>query len=178
MEHRIRSGSEGGRGPGAGGRGCAGRALPCPVSPALIPGPRPPAPGPRRGGLSRRGFTLIELLIVMSIVVILIGIAVPLYQHSIVRAKESILKNNLFTLRTVIDEYTYDKQKAPQSLQDLVTEGYLRDVPMDPITGNNQSWRIIMEDASQSVDQTQPGIFDVRSGSDKISSDGTPYAEW
>ena len=80
---------------------------------------------------------MIELMIVMSIVVILVGIAVPLYQRSVLRAKESILKNNLFTMRTVIDEYTYDKQKAPQSLQDLVTEGYLRDVPMDPMTGNN-----------------------------------------
>jgi general secretion pathway protein G len=95
-----------------------------------------------------------------------------------VRAKESILKNNLFTMRTVIDEYTYDKQKAPQSLQDLVTEGYLRDVPSDPMTGNNTSWRVVMEEAMQSVNQTEPGIFDVRSGSDKISLDGTPYSEW
>jgi general secretion pathway protein G len=126
----------------------------------------------------RRGFTMIELMITMSIVVILVSIAVPLYQRSIVRAKESILKNNLFTIRTVIDEYTYDKQKAPQSLQDLVTEGYLRDVPMDPMTGNNTSWRTIMEDAMQSVNQTEPGIFDVKSGSDKMSLDGSPYSEW
>lgn len=90
--------------------------------------------GNRPGAVTRRralaGFTMIELMIVMSIVVILVSIAVPLYQRSIVCARESILKNNLFTLRTVIDEYTYDKQKAPQSLQDLVTEGYLRDVPI------------------------------------------------
>ncbi|MFB3829280.1 MAG: type IV pilin protein [Bryobacteraceae bacterium] len=124
------------------------------------------------------GFTMIELMIVMSIVVILISIAVPLYQRSIVRAKESILKNNLFTLRTVIDEYTYDKQKAPQTLQDLVSEGYLREVPMDPMTGNNTGWRVVMEEAMQSVNQTEPGIFDVKSGSDKIGLDGTPYSEW
>jgi len=124
------------------------------------------------------GFTLIELLIVMSIMVILIGIAVPLYQRSILRSKESVLHSNLTALRTVIDEYTYDKQKAPQALQDLVTEGYLRDVPMDPMTGNNSSWRIVMEDAVQSVDQTEPGIFDVHSGSDKTSLEGTPYADW
>ena len=124
------------------------------------------------------GFTLIELLIVMSIVVILIGVAVPLYQRSILRSKESVLHSNLMTLRTVIDEYTYDKQKAPQALQDLVTEGYLRDVPMDPMTGNNSSWRIVMEDAVQSVDQTEPGIFDVHSGSDRTSLEGTPYADW
>lgn len=127
---------------------------------------------------SLAGFTLIELLIVMSIVVILVSIAVPLYQRSIVRAKESLLKSNIFSIRNVIDEYTYDKQKAPQSLQDLVTEGYLRQVPFDPMTGSNSSWRVIMEDALQSVNQTEPGIFDVKSGSDKIGSDGTPYAEW
>ena len=124
------------------------------------------------------GFTLIELMIVMAIVVILISVAIPLYQKSILRARESVLKNNLFTMRTVIDEYTYDKQKAPQSLQDLVTEGYLREVPLDPMTGNNTAWRLIMEDAGQSVDQSQPGIFDVKSGSDKTGLDGTTYSEW
>jgi general secretion pathway protein G len=124
------------------------------------------------------GFTMIELMIVMSIVVILIGIAVPMYQRSILRARETILKNNLFTLRTVIDEYTYDKQKAPQTLQDLVSEGYLREVPLDPMTASNATWRVIMEDAMQSVNQTEPGVFDVKSGSDKNSLDGTPYSEW
>jgi len=117
-------------------------------------------------------------MIVMTIMVILVGIAVPMYQRSILRAKESILKNNLFTIRTVIDEYTYDKQKAPQTLQDLVTEGYLKEVPMDPIVGNNSSWRVIMEDAMQSVNQTEPGIFDVKSSSDKMGLDGTAYSEW
>ena len=126
----------------------------------------------------RRGFTMIELMIVMAIVVILISIAVPLYQKALLRAKESVLKNNLFTIRTVIDEYTYDKQKAPQALQDLVTEGYLKEVPIDPIAGNNTSWRIIMEQAMQSVNQTEPGIFDVKSGSDGKSLEGTPYSEW
>ena len=124
------------------------------------------------------GFTLIELLIVMSIILILVSIAIPLYQKSIVRAKESVLRNNLFTLRTVIDEYTYDKQKAPQTLQDLVQEGYLKQVPKDPITDSNSSWRTVMEDAVQSVNQTEPGIFDVHSGSDKMGLDGTPYSDW
>jgi general secretion pathway protein G len=81
-------------------------------------------------------------------------------------------------LRTVIDEYTYDKQKAPPALQDLVSEGYLREIPKDPITDSNNTWKIIMEDATQSVNQTEPGIFDVRSGSDKMSLDGTPYSDW
>jgi general secretion pathway protein G len=135
----------------------------------------------RPAGRTRRrrfGFTFVELMVVISIIVILVSMAIPVYQKSILRAKESVLKNNLFTLRTVIDNYTYDKQKAPQSLQDLVTEGYLRDVPADPMTGNNQGWRTVMEDASQSVNQSEPGIFDVKSGSDKMGLDGTPYSEW
>jgi general secretion pathway protein G len=130
------------------------------------------------GNRGRLGFTMVELLIVMSIVVILISVAVPMYQRSILRAKESVLKNNLFTMRTVIDEYTYDKQKGPQSLQDLVSEGYLREVPVDPMTGSADSWKVIMEDALTSVNQTEPGIFDVRSGSEQIGLDGTPYSEW
>ena len=125
-----------------------------------------------------RGYTLIELIIVMAIISILLATAVPMYQKSLTRTKESLLKNNLFTLRTVIDEYTFDKQKAPQTLQDLVDQGYLRGVPIDPITGNNQTWRVIMEDAISSVDQTQPGIYDVRSGSELKSLEGNAYSEW
>jgi general secretion pathway protein G len=131
----------------------------------------------RRTWLSR-GYTLIELVIVMAIISILVSIAVPLYQKSLLRTKESLLHNNLFTLRTVIDEYTFDKKKAPQQLEDLVNEGYLRAVPVDPIIGNSTSWRLVMEDALSMVDQTQPGIFDVRSGSDLKSLEGTPYSEW
>ena len=131
-----------------------------------------------RSGNRRRGFTLIEIMIVMAIITIIISIAVPMYQKALVRSKESVLKNNLFTLRTVIDEYTYDKQKGPQSLQDLVSEGYLRAVPVDPITKTAESWRIIMEDALTAVNQTDPGIFDVRSGSDAKSMEGTLYSEW
>ena len=133
---------------------------------------------PTRSGKRRYGFTLIEILIVVSIIGILVSIAVPIYQKSILRTRESVLRNNLFTLRTVIDEYTYDKQKAPQNLQDLVTEGYLRDVPADPMTGSNQTWKVEMEDALRMVNQTEPGIFDIHSGSDKKSLEGTPYADW
>ena len=116
-------------------------------------------------------------MVVITIIVVLVGMAVPIYQRTILRSKESVLKNNLFTLRTVIDNYTYDKNKAPQTLQDLVREGYLRIVPIDPITQSDQ-WRTIMEDASQSVNQSEPGIFDVKSSSDKTGLDGTAYAEW
>jgi general secretion pathway protein G len=133
----------------------------------------------RAARVSKRytGYTLIELIIVMAIISVLVSIAVPFYQKALQRTKETLLKNNLFTLRNVIDEYTIDKQKAPQSLQDLVYEGYLRAVPIDPMTGNN-NWRTIMEDAVSVVDQTQPGIFDVRSESDRKSLEGTPYSEW
>jgi general secretion pathway protein G len=133
--------------------------------------------GCRRSRL-RCGFTFVELMVVMAIMVVLISMAIPVYQKSIIRSKESVLKNNLFTMRTVIDNYTYDKQKAPATLQDLVTEGYLRQIPADPMTNSNTAWRVIMEDATQAVNQDNPGIFDVRSGSDKIGLDGTPYAEW
>jgi general secretion pathway protein G len=126
----------------------------------------------------RLGFTFIELMVVLTIIVVLVTMAIPIYQKSILRSKESVLKNNLFTLRTVIDNYTYDKQKAPQNLRDLVTEGYLRDVPLDPMTSSNQTWKTIMEDSTQSVNQSEPGIFDIRSGSDKIGLDGTPYSDW
>ncbi|MCC6860942.1 MAG: prepilin-type N-terminal cleavage/methylation domain-containing protein [Bryobacterales bacterium] len=129
-------------------------------------------------GRRRRGFTMIELMIVMAIIVVIVSIAVPMYQKSILGAKESVLRNNLFTLRTVIDEYTYDKQKAPQSLEDLVREGYLREVPVDPITGSRESWQVVMEEALTSVNQTEPGIYDVKSGSEKTALDGTPYSEW
>jgi general secretion pathway protein G len=125
----------------------------------------------------RFGYTLIELIVVMAIISILVSVAVPMYQKSILRTKESLLKNNLFTLRTMIDEYTYDKKKAPQQLQDLVTGGYLREVPKDPITGNDQ-WITVMEDALTAVDQTDPGIWDVRSRSDLKSLEGSLYSEW
>ena len=132
----------------------------------------------RSSGAGRRGYTLIELIIVMAIISILVSVAVPLYQKSLTRTKESLLHSHLQTLRIVIDEYTFDKKKAPQSLDDLVTEGYLRAVPIDPITGSDQTWRKIVEDSLSAVDQTQPGIFDVRSGSDLTSLEGTPYSEW
>jgi general secretion pathway protein G len=127
---------------------------------------------------ARRGYTLIELIIVMAIISILVSIAVPMYQKSLLRTKETMLHSHLSTLRMVIDEYTFDKKKAPQTLDDLVTEGYLRAVPIDPITGSDQTWRTIIEDSLTAVDQTEPGIFDVRSGSDQTSLEGTPYSEW
>ena len=130
------------------------------------------------GEKRQSGFTLIELMIVMAIITVIISMAVPMYQKSILRSKESVLHNNLFTMRTVIDEYTYDKQKGPASLEDLVKEGYLRQVPMDPITGQNTSWKLIMEDSATSASSTETGIYDVRSGATRSSLEGTPYSEW
>jgi general secretion pathway protein G len=133
--------------------------------------------GGRGSARRRRGFTFVEMMVVITIIVILISMAIPIYQKSIIRSREAVLKNNLFTLRTVIDNYTYDKEKAPQSLSDLVSDGYLKKVPLDPITNSDQ-WKTVMEDATQAVNQSEPGIFDIHSNSDKISLDGTPYSSW
>ena len=127
---------------------------------------------------AQRGFTLIELMVVMAIISVLLAIALPIYQKSIIRAKESVLMNNLFTLRSMIDEYTIDKQKAPESLQDLVSDGYLRQIPQDPMTGSNTTWKIEMEDTPVGGSNNPPGVFDVHSGSDKTGLDGTTYSEW
>ena len=125
-----------------------------------------------------RGFTLIEMLIVISLVMILVAIAVPNYQRSIMRAKESVLKQDLFQLRSLISQYTLDKQKAPQALDDLITAGYLKQIPIDPMTNARDTWTVNQEDTLLSVDQQEPGISDVHSGSNAISSDGTAYSTW
>src|SRR5258708_5619277 len=124
------------------------------------------------------GFTLIELMIVMAIIAVLMSVALPIYNRSIIRAKESVLKNNLFTMRTVIDEYTYDKQKAPQTLNDLVSDGYLRQVPIAPMTNTADSGKTIRKDATNPVNKSEPGISDVPRGWEKPSLEGTPYSEW
>jgi general secretion pathway protein G len=125
-----------------------------------------------------RGFTLIELMVVLAIIVIILGFAAPRYQQSILHAREGVLKQDLHTLRQAIDEFTLDKQRAPQSLDDLVSAGYLRQLPKDPITDSAQTWQVVQEDVLLSVDQTQPGISDVHSGAPGTSSEGTPYSSW
>ncbi len=132
----------------------------------------------RRSLLERsRGFTLLELMIVISIIMILMAVAVPMYNQSIVQARESVLRSNLSTLRSVISQYTLDKQKAPQSLDDLVTGGYLRQIPTDPIT-RQTNWEVVQEDVMMAVDQQDPGITDVHSASSATASDGTTYSSW
>jgi general secretion pathway protein G len=129
-------------------------------------------------GAAQIGFTLIELIIVISIIAILLGVAVPVFNIHLRRAHEAALKQDLHTLRDAIDQYTQDKNKAPQTLQDLVSAGYLRLIPVDPFTGSADSWTTVQEDVMQAVDQTQPGITDVHSGSEQTSGDGTTYSSW
>jgi general secretion pathway protein G len=129
-------------------------------------------------GSGRRGFTLIELMIVISIILTLIAIAVPMYQQSVIRAKEAVLRQDLKTMRDQIDNYTMDKEKAPQSLQDLVDAGYLRKIPKDPFTNSTETWQAESTDTLQSLEQTEPGVSDVHSGSSETGSDGTPYSSW
>ncbi len=129
-------------------------------------------------GNARRGFTILELVVVMAIIVTLVAIGVPTYTKSIIRAREAVLHDQLFTMRQMIDEYTMDKQQAPQSLDDLVSEGYLREIPKDPITNSRSSWKIDMEDSLKAADQTQPGMVDVHSGATGTSLDGTAYSTW
>ena len=126
----------------------------------------------------QRGFTLIELMVVISIIVILMSVAIPRYQASILRARETVLRDDLYTLRSVIDQYTLDEQKAPQSLQDLVDAGYLKQLPTDPFTNARDSWVPVTDDSIMSPDQSQPGIVDVHSGSEQKSSEGTAYSSW
>jgi general secretion pathway protein G len=128
-------------------------------------------------GTGDRGFTLIELMIVISIMLILMAIALPMYQQSVVRAREAVLRQDLFTLRQVIDQYTLDKQKAPQSLDDILQAGYLKRIPADPMTGQS-NWEVVQEDVLQAPEQQEPGISDVHSASSATASDGTAYSSW
>jgi general secretion pathway protein G len=123
------------------------------------------------------GFTLLEMMIVISIMIILMSIALPIYNQSVVHAREAVLRNDLFELRNLISQYTLDKQKAPQSLDDLVTAGYIKIVPKDPMT-NEANWEVVQEDVLLAVDQQDPGISDVHSASSASSSDGTAYSTW
>lgn len=124
-----------------------------------------------------RGFTLLELIVVITIILILLGIALPMYTQSITAQREYNLRQNLRTLNQVIDQYTLDKKKAPQSLQDLVSAGYIEKIPED-ITGRTDTWELEEDDSIKAVDQTDPGLSSVHSGSDRIGSDGTVYSSW
>ena len=127
---------------------------------------------------SESGFTLIELMVVMLIIAVLMMIAIPNYVAAVKSAHEAVLKEDLHVMRNAIDSYTMDKQKAPQSLQDLVDSGYLKSIPVDPMTRTNDGWVVNQSDDMHSLDQTDPGIDDVHSGSEEPGSDGQPYSTW
>ena len=123
----------------------------------------------------RRGFTLIEMLIVVTIIGILVTLAQPSFNRAVTAAKEATLKENLFILRDVIDQFYADNTKYPTALTELVEKGYIRQVPKDPITGSAESWVVV----PATDEQGQPvGVFDVKSGSDRTARDGSRYADW
>ena len=132
----------------------------------------------KRKRQSESGFTLIELLIVMTIIAILATLAIPRFVGAVKSAREAVLREDLHVMRDAIDSYTMDKQKAPQSLDDLIQNGYLRAIPEDPMTHSKDTWVTDTSDAMYSIDQTDPGITDIHSGSDETGGDGQPYSSW
>ena len=131
----------------------------------------------RRKHSNASGFTLLEMMIVISIIIILMAVAIPNYNRTVIQSRESVLRSNLSTLRSVISQYTLDKQKAPQSLDDLVQAQYLRQIPVDPMT-KETNWEVVQEDVMMAVDQQEPGITDVHSASSGVATDGTAYSTW
>jgi general secretion pathway protein G len=137
-----------------------------------------PIPSNRPARRPSRGFTLLELMVVVSIISILMGIAAVRYNQSITHSKEAVLRQDLFTLRQAIDQFTLDKQRAPTSLEELVSADYMRALPIDPMT-NKRDWQTVYEDVVLSADQTATGITNVHSASDRVSPfDGTAYSSW
>lgn len=132
----------------------------------------------RAGKKGERGFTLVELMIVMTIIGILAAIAIPSYIRAVQKAREAVLREDLHTMRTAIDSYTVDKEQAPQTLDDLVQAGYLKTIPIDPMTSSNDTWITNQSDTMTDIDETQGGMDDVHSGSQGLASDGTTYNTW
>jgi len=126
----------------------------------------------------REGFSLLEMMMVVTLILIVASIATPLYQTCLVRAREAVLRDHLYSLRALIDRFTLDNGRAPARLEELVEKGYLGRLPTDPFTGSNQTWQEVKEDAPLSPKQMSLGIEDVHSGSSQLSLKGTPYSTW
>ncbi len=118
------------------------------------------------------------MVVVISMIVLLAGIAMANYRNAVTRTREAVLKENLFQLRDAIDQYYADKGKYPMGLESLVSDGYLRAIPEDPFTGSAETWQTVPTEPDPSNPAAEPGVFDVKSGSDRVSMDGKPYAEW
>lgn len=127
---------------------------------------------------SASGFTLIEVIVVVSLVVLLASISMNQYRNSVQYAREAVLKEDLFRMRDAIDQFHADKGKYPQTLEDLVSDGYLREIPKDPITGSADTWQAVPAEPDPQNPSAEPGIYDVKSGSDGQALDGTQYADW
>ncbi len=131
-----------------------------------------------KGGRHPGGFSLLEMMMVITVILIVASISAPIYMTAVVRAREAVLRDHLFTLRALIDRFTLDNGRAPLRLEELVEKGYLGRIPTDPFTGSNETWQEEKEDAPLSPSQTALGIVDVHSGSDALSLEGTPYSTW
>ena len=127
--------------------------------------------------IGKKGYTLIELMIVVAIVGILVSVAIPSFQQSAVKARETALKQNLFTMRAVLDQFYADRGDYPESLTSLVEEKYLRAIPTDPMTKSSTTWIEIYEEQEEG-DDSPAGIYDIKSGSDEVAKDNTPYKDW
>jgi general secretion pathway protein G len=134
----------------------------------------------RQGKAPRResGFTLFELMIVMAIIAILASVAVPSYINAVRHGREAALRQDLWVMRQAIDSYTVDKEKAPQSFDDLVQSGYLKTIPVDPMTGSSDTWMPDTSDTLMDIDQTAGGINNVHSGAQGLATDGSSYNTW
>ena len=129
-------------------------------------------------GGSPRGFTLLELMIVLSLIVLLASIGLMQYRSTVQRGREAVLAENLYRMRDAIDQFHVDKGKYPVDLSELVSAGYLRSIPLDPMTNSAESWQLVPAEPDPSNPSAEPGVYDVKSSSERVGLDGRPYTEW